>query len=289
MENLARNQATDLRQSSSYAKFVESIGWKVVRVEGLGQRVQVFIKPLGIFGAIAKIQRSSLPLPWDKIQPTLKRHRVWLTKLEPLAPSSQFTVLSSQLKRHGFRQDGWPLLATKTLRIDLRPPLPKIAAGFKKDARYCLRKSQLLTSSVQKNGFDGFYGLWKKAATIKHLWIPPKKDLDNLVSVFGDDCFCITVDDLAGAVVLIHDRTAYYYYAAALPAAKQRYLPYLVAWECIKEAKKRQCAMWDWEGVYDDRWPNKGWRGFSHFKKAFGGSEVSFPGSFTRWSFSLSV
>jgi len=125
--------------------------------------------------------------------------------------------------------------------------------------------------------------LWKRAAGIKRLWIPPEKDYLSLINVFGGNAFCITIDSLAGAVVLIHQKTAYYYYAAALPEAKKLYLPYLVVWELLKEAKKRGCKIWDWEGIYDERWPNKGWKGFTHFKKSFGGYEIEFPGSFTRW------
>ena len=104
-----------------------------------------------------------------------------------------------------------------------------------------------------------------------------------MVDCFANNCFCITIDNLAGALVLIHDRVAYYYYAAALPEAKRKLLPYLVIWECIKEAKKKGCTTWDWEGIFDTRWPNKGWQGFTHFKKSFGGYEVSFPGSFIKW------
>jgi lipid II:glycine glycyltransferase (peptidoglycan interpeptide bridge formation enzyme) len=51
----------------------------------------------------------------------------------------------------------------------------------------------------------------------------------------------------------------------------------------MQEAKKRKCKLWDFEGIYDERFPNKDWLGFSHFKKSFGGSEILFPGSVTKW------
>jgi len=226
-------------------------------VEKIGG-VNVFIRNLGI----AKIQRANVPTDFPKIP------GVWMTKLEPM----KFGPVPK-----GFRQDGWPLLASKTQRIDLKKIKPK------KDCRYCIRRSQRLASSVQKNNFGIFYKLWRKAAGIKRLWIPPEKDYLSLINAFGKNAICITIDNLAGAVVLIHQKTAYYYYAASLPAGKLLHLPYLVVWELMKETKKRECKIWDWEGIYDERWPNKGWKGFTHFKKSFGGYEVSFPGSFTRW------
>ncbi len=258
----------DIRQSAAYAKYIKSIGWRVVRYQGLGAKCYVFIRPLGFLGAIAKIQRISKELGWKDLDKVLRKHRVWMTKLEPstwhLAPST-------------FHQDGWPLLASKTQRVDLDDIRPK------KDARYCLRKVQGSRFKVRENDFGGFYKLWKKAAGIKRLWIPPEKDYRALIKAFGKNVFCVTIDNLAGAVVLVHQKTAYYYYAACLPAGKLLYLPYLVVWECMKEARRRRCKVWDWEGIYDQRWPDKGWRGFTHFKKSFGGYEVEFPGSFTRW------
>jgi len=195
-----------------------------------------------------------------------------MTKIEPV-DNTHYSMLNAQ----GFRQDGWPLLASKTLRIDLNNIKPK------KDCRYCIRRSQRLAFRVQKNNFGGFYKLWKKAAGIKRLWVPPYKDYLNLIRSFGKSAVCLTVDDQAGALILIYDKTAYYYYAAALPIGKKRYLQYYVVWELMKMVKKLGCSVWDFEGIYDQRWPNKGWKGFSHFKKSFGGTEVEFPGSFTKW------
>lgn len=254
----------DLRQSPAYAKYITSLGWLVDN--------GIFIRRLGIFGAIAKIQRTNPPESWREIT---QKHHVWMTKWEPVKIFNlQFTI---------FKQDGWPMLATKTLRIDLRPSSEKILVGFKKDARYCLRKCSILNAQCSINKFDGFYKLWKKSAGIKRLWTPPQKNFQSLVSAFGKNCFCLTVDDLAGALILIHDKTAYYYYAGAMPEGKKINLQYLVVWKCMQEAKKRGCKLWDFEGIYDKRWPNKNWLGFSHFKKSFGGKEIDFPGSFTKW------
>ena len=244
----------DIRQGAAYARYISAIGWKVKR----GGGVNVFVRPIGI----AKIQRVKLPLKFEKIP------GVWMTKLEPVATGKL---------PPGFRQDNWPLLASKTQRVNLDNIMPK------KDARYCIRKSQASNPKSQLNDFDGFYKLWKRAVGIKRLWIPKEKYYVSLINAFGKNVFCITIDSLAGAVVLVHQKIAYYYYAACLPAGKPLYLPYLVVWECMKEAKKRGCKTWDWEGIYDERWSNKGWRGFTHFKKSFGGYQVEFPGSFTRW------
>jgi lipid II:glycine glycyltransferase (peptidoglycan interpeptide bridge formation enzyme) len=51
----------------------------------------------------------------------------------------------------------------------------------------------------------------------------------------------------------------------------------------MKEAKKRGSLVWDFEGIFDQRFPNKDILGYTHFKKSFGGKEIEFPGAFTKW------
>jgi len=247
----------DVRRSKEYGKYMERIGW---RVDG-----GIFVRKLGPV-AIAKIQRTNLPPDYEKI---LKRNQVIMCKLEPLTGPA------------GWKQDNWPLLGTKTLRVDLRQSEKKLFDSFKKDCRYALRKVLSAKCEVLRDDFGKFYGIWRKSAKRKSLWIPSEKEYKALIESFGKKCFCMTINDEAGAVILMHKKTAFYYYAGSSVKSD---LPYLVVWEAMKEAKRRGCKTWDFEGIYDARWPNKGWAGFSHFKKSFGGEEVEFPGCFTRWS-----
>jgi lipid II:glycine glycyltransferase (peptidoglycan interpeptide bridge formation enzyme) len=214
----------------------------------------IFIRPLWIFGALAKIQRGVLPKDYKKI---LRKHHVWYFEIN-YSPS-------------------------KTLQIDLTPSVKNIFAQFKKDARYVLRKFQISNFKFQINRFDDFYTIWKKSAKRKGLWIPKEKEYFNLIKCFKNKCFCITINDQACALVLIHDSVAYYYYAGATKEGVKQNLPYLVVWKCMQEAKKKKCKLWDFEGIYDERFPNKDWLGFSHFKKSFGGQEIQFPGATTSY------
>ncbi|TSC84186.1 MAG: Methicillin resistance protein [Microgenomates group bacterium Gr01-1014_16] len=261
MENL--ENVEDVRRSKEYGKYMEEIGW---RVDG-----GIFVRRLGPV-AIAKIQRAELPTNWEKI---LKRNRVIMCKLEPLT------------KLVGWKQDNWPLLGTKTLRVDLGQSESKLFNSFKKDCRYTIRKCSMFNIQCSINKFYKFYEIWRKSARRKNLWIPSEKEYKALVECFGKKCFCVIAGDEAGAVILMHDKTAYYYYAGATKEGNEKNLPYLVVWEAMKEARRKGCKIWDFEGVYDFRWPSKSWKGFSHFKKSFGGYEVEFPGCFTKWLWPL--
>lgn len=274
METSTNKEITDLRQSPEYGAYMEQIGWKTVKVKKGVQSFQFFVRPIGPL-SLAKIQRVSLPIPHEKILEVLKSYKAFSCKLEPLYPDKSY------LSRIGFQQDNWPLLGTKTIWVDLQPAVSLIYSRFKKDARYCLRKLGNVPYTL--NDYPLFYSLLKESAQRKRLWIPPEKDYYALIKSFGNNCFCLTVHNYAGCLVLIHRNTAYYYFAAATREGSKKNFPYAVVWEAMKEAKRRKCTRWDFEGIYDSRWPNPPWKGFTHFKKNFGGEEVSYPGSFTRW------
>jgi len=274
MENPEKVEVTeDIRQSPEYGRFMEKIGWKTVHPGG----VQMFVRKLGPVG-IAKMQRARLPQSWKEIDKVVRNERVFMLKIEP-----------NDVGRlpEDYKQDAWPLLGTKTLRINLRLSEDEVMARFKKDCRYSIRQVMSGKPQIALNEFDRFYEIWRKSANRKNLWIPSFENYQGLIESFGNKCFGVTIDDAAGAVILMHKETAFYYYAGATKDGNRLNLPYLVVWEAMREAKRRGCRVWDFEGVFDERWPNKGWRGFSHFKKEFGGVEVEYPGCFVKWRLPL--
>jgi hypothetical protein len=268
----------DIRQSNAYGNYIEDIGWRVVKTPETG--VAIFLRKLGPM-KIAKAQRfKKMPTVHELIS-VLEKNRVFMCKLEP---SEKFDKVGlEQATKLGFRIDKWPLLGTKTLRVDLRGDTEDIEASFKKDARYCIRQAQKEVETVVFGQADLFYSIWKRAGKNKGLWIPPLSEYKSLISRFDKNCLITTIGESSGCLVLLHKGTAFYYYSAALPEAKKKQLPYLTVWESMKAAKKRGCVVWDFEGIYDPRWPNKGWLGFTHFKKSFGGLEIEYPGSYSKW------
>jgi lipid II:glycine glycyltransferase (peptidoglycan interpeptide bridge formation enzyme) len=50
------------------------------------------------------------------------------------------------------------------------------------------------------------------------------------------------------------------------------------------EGKKRGLAEFDFEGIFDARSKVIAWKGFTRFKKGFGGREVLTPGLYSKWT-----
>lgn len=251
---------------------MESLNWQVVRMKN---NIAVFIKKFGPWG-ICKIQRFSGELNFAELEVIFTKYHVFRVIIEP---DTDF----SDAKKIGFKINKEPLLETKTNRVNLRQNDEDLFNSFRKDCRYILRKITNNKSQITINKFDNFYYIWRRSGKRLNIWIPPKNEYDNLLRCFGKNCFCITVGGAAGALVLLAEKTAYFHSAGATKEGTKDNLPYLVVWEAMREAKKRGAEVWDFEGIYDARWPDKKWLGFSHFKKSFGGKEIEYPGSWAKW------
>lgn len=275
----------DLRQSEKYGQYMGKIGWQVEKINNC----QVFIKKLPLVGSIIKIQRPA-KIPFREIDSLAKKHHALFVKLEP----QQFeNETMKQLNHYGYKPSS-PLSPSKTLQIDLTQSKEKIFSQFKKDCRYEIRKAKKNEIVVrQSNDIDSFIKMWHKNAWSRGFWIPIKKEIRALYEAFGNDT-CLTMasysndinhptSSLAGALLIIYDGVAYYFHATSSSKGRQLSVLYLVVWEAIKLAKKRGCQIFDFEGIYDERFPNKSWLGFSHFKKSFGGKEIEYPGAFIKF------
>jgi len=278
----------DLHQAEEYGKFMELIGWNVKKVKNMDHSgyVNVFIRRIGPV-KICKIQRSRTLPDLSELLTLFKEEKIVMCKLEPEIQNNEFKELL--VNKYKFLPDNSPLLGTKTIRVNLKPDIDNIFESFKKDCRYSIRKAASEKIDIEVNKYDGFYEIWTQSAKRKKIWIPGKDDFSKLIKVFGQKAFTISINSHAGAMVIVHKKTAFYYYAGATKLGTEKNLPYIVVWEAMKHAKEMGAEVWDFEGVYDERWPNKGWLGFSHFKKSFGGVEVEFPGCFVKWRWPFSI
>jgi len=77
---------------------------------------------------------------------------------------------------------------------------------------------------------------------------------------------------------------ASYYHAASAEKYREVMAPYFLLWQAMRFLKRRGCTIFDLEGIADPRIPStKKWKGFTLFKKGFGGREVEYLGSFTKY------
>jgi len=292
----------DIRQSLEYAQYIKSLGWKV---EKLG-KWNIFIKKFPLIGSLMKIQRLEPPIPYEEIEALAKKHRAFQVVIEPSPSSSPSLTPDSLLTSppHPFyRPLNSPFIPTKTLILNLNRSEEEIFNSFSKNKRRDLRIAQRNNLKIEEGTTKQFVQLKKNFLWQKHI-IPfaAKREILPLYQAFGPEkakiltAFSNTLNSpkalkpLAGLILLFYNQTAYYWQAAASDAGKKLLVPTLLLWEAIKLAKKKGCTVFDFEGVYDERFPeNKSWLGFTHFKQGFGGKEILYPEPVTKIKFPFSV
>ncbi len=260
----------DLRQSREYGEYLRQKGW-VVESGMLIRNI-----PLTPF-SVLKYQRWEKEVDWQTLKRLQKKYRVIYTVLEPK---------SEVIKREGYRLSKSPYLPMSTVIVDLRKEKKELKRLVSKDARQWLRKTEGLRVVVIKDEkkLVEFRDEWKRA---KRGYVLSQRDMLRLINSFGDKCWVLGVMEdyrlVGGMITLVAGKTAYYYFAWTSKRGRQVGAQYRLVWEGMMKAKEKDLSTWDFEGIYDDRWPLKGWRGFSLFKKKFGGEIIKFPGSWNKW------
>jgi hypothetical protein len=264
----------DIRQTIQYANYLSKIGWAVER----GAEINYFIKKVSLVGSVIKIQRPE-EIRINKIRGLAKKYRAFQTIVEPKTQLDAKYLASIR-----FRLSKSPYLPTKTLHLDLTGTKEELLNQLKKDARSALKKnSELKIVNYGVEDIEKFRKAWKMTIGVKR-YVSPLPHLKALKKSFRKNSLFITDEDgNSGGIFLIGDKIGYYWQAFSNKGARKLQAQYKIVWEGILWAKRRGTKIFDFEGIYDERFPNKSWVGFTHFKKSFGGYVVEYPGTFVKW------
>lgn len=295
----------NFHQTEAHAQFLQSIGW---RIESCGKRfdAQAFIRPLPILPlSLLKLQRVKPgQFDWDKVIQLEKNNHVYETVIELDTLSDQPPLLIQELLNHGFHPVDDYMLTTKTRIIDLNQSKEIILAAMKPKTRYNihLAKKHHLCSIVWTMDevanstllFQNYYDLLvQNAKRIKMLLLPKEWIYKQLIA-FGKQGFVVGVTQKDSSVLLnaaaffTSIDTCSYSHNGSTAAGRTLMAPTFTIWKGIGEAKRRRLAFFDFDGVYDERFPKQQrFRGFGRFKAGFGGTELYFPPMYRkyRWPF----
>jgi lipid II:glycine glycyltransferase (peptidoglycan interpeptide bridge formation enzyme) len=293
------NSLVDVRQTPQYARFMKKLGWKIEKFRNSHLQGEIlkhlgggyiFIKKLPLLPfSIAKILKSPYVPNLNELRKIIKKYRCLFIKLQPFVLKNKISPHYSLLITH-YSKDNHPLIPTKTIWIDLAKSKKQLFKNFHKKIRYSIRfakkkgvKTKIIPGSkiTEKNLID-FYNIWSKNKPFNWLFKPNFNELKHLVDSFNKDCFFVFAkhkNKLVSAMLVLNSKNmAFDWIGASTKKGRSLLAKSLVVWKAIGEAKKRELKIFDFEGIYDPRFAHcqKGWKGFTHFKKGFGGKEVSF-------------
>lgn len=259
-----------LQRQPEFANYLFLSGWII---EKTNNKTFVYIRKFPILPAlIMKIYYPKKPIVFKEIEVLRKKYKPILTQIFPEKENLSF-------KKNGFKKAKNSGHLTKTIQIDLAKPQKEIFNNFKKDCRYSIKKSKNLKIKMPKD-IKEFQKAFAKTSGSRH-YAPSISVLKKFKKAFSQNCLFLEAWQdkkiIAGVVILFSKENAYYYYAFTNKTGRKALAQYALVWKAVRIAKKRKCTNFDMQGIYDKRFPQKSWLGFTHFKKSFSGKEVKFP------------
>lgn len=270
----------DLRQNRRWSAYLATQKIKAIEIpsKDKGIKMQGLLLPLGIFRLkMLKIQRANHDPDWVALKRLKLAHRAIVSIIEP-----QSIQDVEGFKKAGYRLSRFPYLATKTIIVDLQKGVGELWSRLSENTKRLVKKNQdLRIVQVKPAVFLAEWKRWSKIMTLK------LSQLENVKRTMGPKARLVIgyLDGVSqsGLLLLKTKDTVNYYHSFTSESGRKNGAHYKLVWEEIRRAKKLGYKFFDFEGVYDERWPQKKWVGFTEFKNKFGGKVVSFPGCFSRW------
>ncbi len=270
----------DFRQSKGWGEYLKTRGWKVdfVKSENGKKRLQVLIFRLGWWPwSLLKLQRNEVDPDFADLRRLRKKHRGIQTVIEPLKIQS-----IESYRRAGYGRSKVPFLATKTVVVDLSQDEQQLWKRMSENAKRLIKANERI--SVEEVGAEEFHELWKKNSKV---WVLNLTELKNLLKAFGKNGrICVARDSKgvhSGLLSIQTEDVVNYFQTWTSELGRKSGAHYKLVWEEILRARKTGAKYFDFEGIYDEEYPIRKWKGFTEFKKKFGGEIVHHPGCFTRW------
>lgn len=275
----------DLRQSDVFSRFMTDLGWQIDSIGGQ----YVFLRKFPLVGYFAKMPRIQPPFPFTGISEFRKKFKIFRLKISPFVLDSDrnYQKYRRQFRDKNYKMENSPFNPTTNFHIDLTKKEDDIFQNFteakRRGVRRALKNGVLIKES---DDLDVFIRIRSKqyfplgfliSIEMKKLWknFYPKNASLLLAHNYGNK-------PVAGIILLFYNRYAYYWYASALKEGKRLFAPTLLVWEALKLAKRKGCKIFDFEGIYDERFPkaSESWKGFTKFKEGFGGKKVVYMENF---------
>jgi lipid II:glycine glycyltransferase (peptidoglycan interpeptide bridge formation enzyme) len=272
----------DLRQSKNYAEYMKLLGWEIVKIKSC----YCYLKKIPIFGYFAKIQRPENKLNACDLVKLSEGRRLIALYLEP-KDEIQEDHYKKELHFIKMKSSSLP---SRTVRIELKRTSKDLLSDMHYKTRYNIKLAERTGVKVGKaKDIKRFAEFWKKCALKRGMFLPMKREIDAIYKAFGRDAEIyeayIRGKMVAAVLTVATKNCVYYMYAASSEEGKKCFAPTALVWEIIKDAKKQGKKWFDFEGIYDERFPIKSWKGFTRFKKSFGGIEIEYPGTMRRLLF----
>jgi len=271
---------TDFRQVADWGEYLKTRGWKTDYVKSKDGKKQLQVLVFKLWGwplSMIKLQRNEIDPDFDDLKRLRRKYHALQTVIEPLKILNEENYI-----RAGFKKSKSPFLATKTVVVDVTAEEKELWNRLSENAKRLIKKNAEMV--VEDTDEKTFRREWKKYSKV---WILSEKELGNLMRSFGKRAHLCVIRNGEGfhsGILILETRDVTNYFMTwTSDLGRKSGAHFRLVWEEILRAKRTGKKYFDFEGIYDPEFPIKNWKGFTEFKKKFGGAIVTHPGSFTKW------
>lgn len=294
---ILRNNDTNFLQSWYWGEFHESLGKKIYRTGFYENQVLVGVM-LSIVEPARRGKYLTVPagpiIDWskkivvtaftDEIKKIAIQERCVFIRVRPQLLESSNTTQA--FKNLGFIPAPTHLHAQLTSQLDITKTEEELMVNMRKATRYEIKKAEKIgvkvTASTDSKLLKNFYDL--QIETSKRQGFVPFSYtfLKNQFEVFAKNNFALLYTAefekkvLAEAFIIFYGNEAVYHYGASTDAGRKYPGAYLIQWEAIREAKRRNIKRYNFWGVSPVGNNTHRFAGLSLFKRGFGGEDVSY-------------
>ncbi|MEA1936662.1 MAG: peptidoglycan bridge formation glycyltransferase FemA/FemB family protein [Patescibacteria group bacterium] len=294
---VSQNSEASFLHSWNWGEFNKNTGEKIWRVgafsEDTPEAVALIIKvkaKRGLFLFVPQgpvmnyesgIMNQELLLNnfFDYFKKLGKEEKVGFIRISPILENTSENL--SIFKSGGFRNAPVHMMHPETTwLLDITKSEEEIFKKMRKTHRNLIRRAGKegveIVQGVDEKYLKSFYEIHLETVK-RHKFIPFAYDYikeeinsfknDNQISIFSAK---YKNEIISSAVVVFYGNQAFYHHGAS--SSKYNKIPasYLVLWEAIREAKKRNKKVFNFYGIVENK-PKHPWSGLSKFKKGFGG------------------
>ena len=171
----------------------------------------------------------------------------------------------------------------------------EIYKDFQRNIRVGIKRGDEIVTKSYSSPSDvkKFRDAWKKSVNFDR-YVPSLQTLLNLRKSYQQNkCLFLASHNISGRIIGgviftisshgVSNYITYYNYGFISNEGRSSLSMAALLYQGILWGKKMGCKIFDFEGIYDDRFPQKSWLGFTRFKKSFGGQEVVYPGCYIKF------
>ncbi|MDH4358448.1 MAG: peptidoglycan bridge formation glycyltransferase FemA/FemB family protein [Candidatus Berkelbacteria bacterium] len=174
--------------------------------------------------------------------------------------------------------------------VDLTKTSGEIISQMKQKGRYNVKLAERKGVNIERGtsedlvkAFNKMYGetVARESITGRSLGY-----FGAMVDKFSDTPFILIYtarhrsETIAAALISFYGGVATYLYGGSSRRHKEVMAPYLMHWQIIKDAKEKNCQIYDLHGRARPEDEKSSWAGITRFKEQFGGEAVELLGSY---------